>query len=50
MRRTRGLVEADGESGERVRRAIADLEDKLSRNERAALAFTIIERLNGAGG
>ena len=49
MRRTRGLVEADGESGERVRRAIADLEDKLSRNERAALAFTIIERLNAAG-
>ena len=50
MRRTRGLVEADGESGDRVRRALADLEDTLSRNERAALAFTIIERLNGTNG
>ena len=47
MRRTRDLVESDGESGGRVRRILADLEKNFSRNELAALAFTIIERLNG---
>lgn len=39
------LAEADSESGRRVREAIATLEKSLNRNERAAVAFVLIERL-----
>lgn len=46
MTRTRDLVDSDNESGEKVRQILGELEAKLSRNERAALAFAIIERLN----
>jgi hypothetical protein len=39
------LAEEDPRTAPRIRRAIAELESELSRNERAALAFTLIERL-----
>ena len=48
MLRTRDMVEGDGESSERLRSMLDVLESRLDRNERAALAFTLIERLNGA--
>ena len=47
MGRTRGLMAAEDESGERLREVLASLEENFSRNERAALAFSLIERLNG---
>ncbi len=39
------LADADGEGGPRIRAALAELEQGLSRNERAALAFVLIDRL-----
>ena len=39
------LAESEGESGEKIREAIAHLEDDFSRNERAAVAFVVIDRL-----
>ena len=39
------LAEADDESGPRVRAALEGLDKNLSRNERAALAFVLIDRL-----
>lgn len=48
MTRTRNIIATDDASGERVRRAIDDIETNLSRNERAAVAFSIIENLNGS--
>ncbi|MCZ7591591.1 MAG: hypothetical protein M5U15_05315 [Kiritimatiellae bacterium] len=39
------LANEDAESGPRIRSEIAALEEKLSRNERAALAFVLIDRL-----
>ncbi len=39
------LIETDPESSQRLQRLIKTIEDECSRNERAALAFTIIERL-----
>lgn len=39
------LAKEDPHSAPRIQSAIADLEDKLSRNERAALAFVLIDRL-----
>lgn len=46
MTRTWNMVESNSESGTLVRQTIEDLETRLSRNERAAVAFSIIERLN----
>ncbi len=45
------LAEEDPDSGPRIQAEIAALEQKLSRNERAALAFVLIDRLlkTGAG-
>ncbi len=45
------LAEEDPQSGPRIQAEIAALEGKLSRNERAALAFVLIDRLlkTGAG-
>ena len=48
MTLTRGLMDSEGEDGERLRALLLSLEADLSRNERAALAFRLIERLNGA--
>ncbi|OQX29915.1 MAG: hypothetical protein B0D92_01165 [Spirochaeta sp. LUC14_002_19_P3] len=45
MSRTRDMLFAENSTGERLRSILDDLECRLSRNERAALAFTIIERL-----
>ena len=39
------LAKEDPESSPRIQAEIAKLEESLSRNERAALAFTLIERL-----
>ncbi|MDA0991356.1 MAG: hypothetical protein O3A51_11475 [Verrucomicrobia bacterium] len=39
------LAHDDPETSPRIQAAIQQLESTLSRNERAALAFTIIERL-----
>ena len=47
MRRTRQMLEDDEESSERLQDMLGMLENRLTRNELAALAFTLIERLNG---
>ena len=39
------LANEDEESSPRIQAVLADVESALSRNERAALAFVIIERL-----
>jgi hypothetical protein len=39
------LAAADHESGPRIRSALEELDQKLSRNERAALAFVLIDQL-----
>lgn len=39
------LAESEGASGDKIRAAIADLEGTFSRNERAAVAFVVIDRL-----
>ena len=39
------LADADPDSGPRIRAALEGLEQDLSRNERAALAFVLIDRL-----
>ena len=39
------LADADPDSGPRIRVALEGLEQDLSRNERAALAFVLIDRL-----
>lgn len=47
MTRTRGLLETPSETGEKLRAIRDRLETDLDRNELAALAFSIVERLNG---
>ncbi|MDA0576591.1 MAG: hypothetical protein O3B24_00660 [Verrucomicrobia bacterium] len=39
------LANEDPQSSPRIQKALGDLETSLTRNERAALAFTMIERL-----
>ena len=39
------LAESEGASGDKVRAAIDRLESDLTRNERAAAAFVVIDRL-----
>jgi hypothetical protein len=39
------LADANPESGPKIREALANIEHGLSRNERAALAFVMIDRL-----
>jgi hypothetical protein len=41
----RRLAEGDPVAAPRIQEAIRDLEERLSRNERAALAFVVIDRL-----
>jgi hypothetical protein len=45
LRRSLELAESDPESSPKIQGAIDDLESRLSRNERAALAFVLIDRL-----
>lgn len=40
------LFEEQSESGQRIREAVETMEKDLSRNERAAMAFVIIDRLS----
>jgi len=40
------LAQAQDESGEKIRANVERLNQELSRNERAALAFVIIDELN----
>lgn len=39
------LADGEGDGGLRIRAALAELEQSLSRNERASLAFVLIDRL-----
>ena len=39
------LAESESESGEKVRETIRHMEETLTRNERAAAAFVIVDRL-----
>lgn len=39
------LTESDSESAPRLQKLIAAIESECTRNERAALAFTVIQRL-----
>ena len=43
------LAQEDPQSAPRIQAEIATLEQKLSRNERAALAFVLIDRLLKSG-
>ena len=45
MREAKKLAEKDPESSQKLKSIIENLESDLSRNERAALAFTIIDNL-----
>ncbi len=45
MRDAKRLVNEDPESSEKIQSELEKLESGFSRNERAALAFTIIENL-----
>ena len=45
VRDAKRLANADPESSEKIQSEIEKLESSFSRNERAALAFTIIENL-----
>lgn len=47
MNRTRSLMDGNDETAVRLNGILDDLESSLSRNELAALSFTLIERLNG---
>jgi len=40
------LAAADDESGQKIQAALAKIEEDMTRNERAALAFVLIDRLN----
>ena len=40
------LFEGQDESGDKIRAEVARLEKELTRNERASLAFVIIDHLN----
>ncbi len=45
LAKAKSLAEGDGEESDRVREALARIENEYSRNERAAIAFMLIERL-----
>ena len=45
MRDARRLAEEDPESSKKIKSIMEKLESDFSRNERAALAFTVIENL-----
>jgi hypothetical protein len=45
LRKSFQLAEHDPESSPKIQAAIQDLETRLNRNQRAALAFLLIDRL-----
>jgi hypothetical protein len=45
LRNAKRLAFDDPEASPRIQREIGDLEQRLNRNERAALAFVLIDRL-----
>ena len=45
LEKAKKLAEGDGPESDRVREAIVAMEKEYSRNERAAIAFVVIERL-----
>ncbi len=45
LAKAKKLVEGEGPESDRVREAIVAMENEYSRNERAAIAFVVIERL-----
>lgn len=45
LKRARSLAHGDGPESDRVRAAIDSMETEYSRNERAAIAFVLIDRL-----
>lgn len=45
LKRSFELAEHDPESSPKIQAAIQDLESRLNRNERAALAFVLIDRM-----
>ena len=45
MRDAQRLAKEDPESSDKIQSQLKEIENALSRNERAALAFTIIENL-----
>ena len=47
MRDAQRLAKEDPESSDKIQFQLKEIENALSRNERAALAFTIIENLRG---
>jgi len=46
MRLARRLAEKDPDSSAKIEALFSEIETKLSRNEQAAVAFLLIERLN----
>ena len=42
----RSLFKSEGESGDKIRAYVEELKANCSRNERASIAFMIIEELN----
>lgn len=50
LRRAFELAQRDPESSPRIQAALGGLESTLSRNERAALAFVLIDRLRNSSG
>jgi len=50
MQEARSLIEADGEAGRRVLAEVHRAEAELTRNQRAALAFLLIDRLIDSSG
>lgn len=40
------LAESEGESGDKIRAFVEELEKSCTRNERASIAFVIIDHLN----
>ena len=49
MEKAAELVDGESESGDRVRTTLEELESRLSRNERAAVAMLLLKRLRFAG-
>jgi hypothetical protein len=48
--RAEALAREDSPAGGRIRAEIARLETECTRNERAAIAFLLIQRLNASAG
>ena len=49
LRKAFEMIDAESESGEKIGKIIDEIETDLTRNERAALSFLLIDRLIGSG-